>query len=202
MILKFPKSDPSIGQDELGYASEVAISAWGNPTFEIQAHLGQSKDHFLKISGRLSVVISCSEMSLWCVLTILKRGKWTERWEFFLLRVKNDQIHQKINLGAVLALEAKRRVRAPQKTVTTKLHQKQKFRQSYGKSICLPYQSRLDAQCTELNRIQPQSTERTSLQKIGGNRKNQKIASGGHSDQTFHKKHSRVFVDRTNFDWR
>ena len=80
-------------------------------------------------------------------------------------RVKNDQIHQKIDLGAVLALEAKRRVRAPQKTVTTKLHQKQKFRQSYGKSICLPYQSRLDAQCTELNRIQPQSTERTSLQK-------------------------------------
>ena len=30
----------------------------------------------------------------------------------FLSRVKNDQIHQKIDLGAVLALEAKRRMRA------------------------------------------------------------------------------------------
>ena len=90
-----------------------------------------------------------------------------------LSRVKNDQIHQKIDLGAVLALEAKRRMRAPQKTVTTKLHQNQDFRGSYGKSICLPYQSRLDAQCTELNRIQPQSTERTSLQK--NEKKNEKI---------------------------
>ena len=33
---------------------------------------------------------------------------------FFIFRVKNDQIHQKIDLGAVLALDAKRRVRVDQ----------------------------------------------------------------------------------------
>ena len=31
---------------------------------------------------------------------------------FFIFRVKNNQIHQKIDLGAVLALDAKRRMRA------------------------------------------------------------------------------------------
>ena len=117
-----------------------------------------------------------------------------------LSRVKNDQIHQKIDLGAVLALEAKRRMRAPPEDRHHKIARNQDFRGSYGKSICLPYQSRPDAQCTELNRIQPQSTERTSLQKNRKNEKIGKIASGGHSGQTFRKKHSRVFVDRTNFD--
>ena len=81
----------------------------------IQAHLGQSKDHFLEI---LKSHFRCNflfrEELMMCTNDPEAGRNYCSR-RFVIFRVKNYQIHQKIDLGAVLVLDAKRRMRAPKK---------------------------------------------------------------------------------------
>ena len=87
MILKFPKVIFRLAKMSLDILR--LRSGLRDPTnFEIQAHLGRSKDHFWKFLNRFSDVISCLGMSLWCVLTILKREEITVRQGCFYFESK------------------------------------------------------------------------------------------------------------------
>ena len=116
---KFSKGNLSIVQDELGSQTSGCLKPRSQPQMHIQAHLGQSKDHFLEI---LKSHFRCNflfrEELMMCTNDPEAGRNYCSR-RFFIFRVKNDQIHQKIDLGAVLALDAKRRMRA---TIFEKKH--------------------------------------------------------------------------------